>query len=318
MESTSPSWNKAPDLRVQLGPLELKNPITVASGTFGYGLEYKNYVDLNRLGAIFVKGLTLKPRSGHPQQRIAETASGMLNCIGLQNVGIDEFIKDKLPKLRSYDTAVIANINGSTAEEYYEISDRLTQSDGVAALEVNVSCPNVKAGGMMFGTDPFLIETITSGIRKRTHLPVIVKLSPNVTDIGAMAIAACNGGADILSLINTLVGMAVDVRTWRPVLSNLTGGLSGPAIKPVALRCVYETARAVSVPIIGMGGICSGTDVVEFLLVGAHAVSIGTASYIHPDASIRILDELIRYMIENRIGHISEITRGLKHENPLP
>jgi dihydroorotate dehydrogenase (NAD+) catalytic subunit len=316
MISNRQNKSARPDLTTFLGPLTLKNPITVASGTFGYGLEYQNYVDLNHLGAIFVKGLTLKPTFGHPQQRIAETPSGMLNCIGLQNVGVDSFINEKLPLLREYDTAVIANINGSTLDDYVRITERLSSVDGIAALEVNVSCPNVSAGGMLFGTDSHMIETVTREVKSRTGLPVIVKLSPNVTDIRVMARAAENGGADIISLINTLVGIAINCETRKPVLSNVTGGLSGPAIKPVALRCVLDVSKSVSLPIIGMGGINSGIDAIEFFLAGSHAVSIGTANFVHPDASIQVLDEVEQYMISHDIFNLGDLVGGLILDDP--
>ena len=298
---------------IQLGPLRLKNPVTVASGTFGYGLEYAKYTDLNRIGAIFVKGLTLQPRLGHPQQRIIETPCGMLNCIGLQNVGVDVFINEKLPQLSQYDTAVIANINGSSVQDYIEITKRLSDVSGIAALEVNISCPNVSAGGMLFGTDPIMTKRVTEAVKTNTSLPVIVKLSPNVTDIKIIAKAAETGGADIISLINSLLGMKIDIKTRKPVLSNMTGGLSGPAIRPVAVRCVWETANSVSIPIIGMGGICNGCDAIEFFLAGASAISIGTANFINPTAATKILDEIRDYCIENRIDHISNLVGTMKN-----
>ncbi len=300
------------DLSVTLGPMTLSNPVITASGTFGYGMEYADYVDLNEIGGLVVKGLTLKPREGHPQIRLAETPCGLLNCIGLQNVGVTEFIRKKLPFLREVQSAVIANINGSSIEEYVEIAKQLENETGINALEINVSCPNVKAGGMAFGTRPDMTEAVTFSVRKVTKLPLIVKLSPNVTDIGELAKAAQNGGADILSLVNTLLGMAIDIYRRAPVLSNITGGLSGPAIKPVALRCVWEAARAVSLPIIGMGGISSGADAVEFLMAGAQAVSIGTATFVDPEAPIRILREMKEFCQSNGIKRISEISRCVR------
>ena len=306
-----PESKKPMNQVVKLGPLVLKNPVTVASGTFGYGLEFIPHMDLNRLGAIFVKGLTRQPRWGHPQVRLAETPAGLLNCIGLQNIGIETFIEQKLPALRNYDTAIIANINGSSIDEYAEVAEILSSQDGIAALEVNVSCPNVREGGISFGTDPFMTEQVTRSVREKTHLPLIVKLTPNVTDIKAIARAACNGGADIISLINTLLGMAIDPISRQPILSNITGGLSGPAIKPVALRCVYEVYTATRYPIIGMGGIYSGTDAVEFLVAGASAVSIGTANFSSPDQSVRILDEMIGFCMEHNINDFNQLTGSL-------
>ncbi len=300
------------DLNVSLGPLKLSNPITVASGTFGYGLEYAPYVDLNRIGAIVVKGLTVEVRPGHPQPRLVETPSGMLNCIGLQNVGIDAFIRDKLPALSRYRTAVIANINGRSIDDYVRLAGILEDQPGVAALEVNVSCPNVKQGGISFGTDPALTEAVTKAVRKSSTKPLIVKLSPNVTDIRAIACAARDGGADILSAINTLLGMAIDIESGKPLLSNLTGGLSGPCIRPVAVRCVFDIFRATHLPVIGMGGIASGHDAVEFMMAGAAAVSIGTENFVRPDAATVILDEMIDYCCTHGISHIRDLTASVQ------
>jgi dihydroorotate dehydrogenase (NAD+) catalytic subunit len=295
------------NMSVQLGPLSLQNPVTTASGTFGYGVEYAPYCNVPRLGGVMVKGLNLKPRKGHCQPRIVETASGMLNCIGLQNVGVDAFIKDKLPFFRDIRTACIVNVNGSTLEEYIAVTETLSEHKDVAALEINVSCPNVSKGGIAFGVDPLMTEHVTRELRKHTHLPLIIKLSPNVTDISVIARAAVNGGADALSLINTLLGMAIDVKTRKPVLANITGGLSGPAIKPVALRCIWQVCKAVSVPVIGMGGIRSGADAIEFMLAGASAISIGTANFSDPAISVKILDQMTDYCIENRIENISSL-----------
>jgi len=244
-----------------------------------------------------------------------ETAGGLLNCIGLQNVGIDEFINKKMPFLSKLETTIMVNINGSTVEEYVVLAQKLSEVEGVHALEVNVSCPNVDQGGIIFGSDPGMTEKVTSEIRAQTHLPVIVKLSPNVTDLPIMAKAAWNGGADILSLINSLLGMAIDPYTQKPVLSNITGGLSGPAIKPVALRCVWQTARAVPLPIIGMGGICSGEDAIEFLLAGASAVSIGTANFLYPDAGERVLDGIVEYCRKYNILDVMTLVGALKDNN---
>lgn len=295
------------DLSVKLGMLELSNPVTVASGTFGYGLEYAQYVDLNRIGAIFVKGLTLEVRPGHPQQRLVETPSGMLNCIGLQNIGIAAFIHEKLPVLRNYKTAVIANINGRSIDEYVQLAGILEDEPDVAAIEINVSCPNVKQGGISFGTDPAMTEAVTRSVRNVYTRPIIVKLSPNVTDIRLIAKAAWNGGADIISAINTLLGMAIDINTRKPILSNVTGGLSGPCIRPVAVRCIWEIHNATPLPVIGMGGISSGNDAIEFFLAGSSAVSIGTANYVHPDAPTRILDEITAFCVQNNISRISDL-----------
>lgn len=300
------------NMAVSLGPLRLQNPVTVASGTFGYGAEFAPYCNVGRLGAVMVKGINLKPRPGHPQPRLVETASGMLNCIGLQNVGVDSFIKDKLPFFRGLDTACIVNVNGSTLEEYISVSERLSEVPGVAALEINVSCPNVSQGGISFGIDPHLTEQVTREVRNRTHLPLIVKLSPNVTDITIIARAAMNGGAHALSLINTLLGMAIDPVSRRSRLSNVTGGLSGPAIKPVALRCVWQVHNAVKLPIIGMGGITSGLDAVEFMLAGASAISVGTANFCQPAAAEDILDELESYCINHGVSDVNDLVGALE------
>lgn len=308
MEAHHPRTN----LSVTIGSLTLKNPVTVASGTFGYGIEFAPYCDVSRLGGVVVKGINRLPRSGHCQPRIVETASGMLNCIGLQNVGVDAFIRDKLPFFRNLGTACIVNVNGSTLNEYIEVSEILDAAPGVDALEINVSCPNVSEGGITFGVDPVMTETVTREIRKRTHLPLIVKLSPNVTDITLLARAAVNGGADALSLINTLLGMAIDPISRKPKLSNITGGLSGPAIKPVALRCVWQVHRAVSIPIIGMGGISCGLDAIEFLLAGATAISIGTANFADPGISEKVLDEIAIYCTENNVSDINTLIGALR------
>ncbi|MBN1297907.1 dihydroorotate dehydrogenase [bacterium] len=298
--------------RIQLGPLILKNPVTVASGTFGYGAEFMPFFNIGILGGIVVKGIHPDPRSGHPQPRLVETASGMLNCIGLQNVGVDAFIRDKLPLFDKLDTACIVNINGNSIDEYVSVAEKLTATQQVDALEINVSCPNVSQGGIVFGIDPVMTEKVTRAVRERTHLPLIVKLSPNVTDITAPARAAMNGGADVLSLINTLVGMAIDPIRRRPILSNITGGLSGPAIKPIALRCVWQVHRAVPLPIIGMGGISTGLDAIEFMLAGAAAISVGTANFVDPCAAQRILDEMVDYCRENAVTDIRTLTGALE------
>lgn len=278
---------------VNFAGLELKNPILTASGTFGFGLEFEDYGDLETLGGIVVKGLSLKPREGNPMPRIAETPCGMLNAIGIQNPGVELFVRDRLPKLPWQKLAVIANLYACDAKEFADLADVLSAEEGVAALEVNVSCPNVKEGGIAFGQNPFQITQVTEAVKKKArNKPVIVKLSPNVTDITVCARAAEEGGADALSLINTLSGMAVDITTRRPRLANVIGGLSGPAIKPVALRCVWQAVQAVNIPVMGIGGISSAEDVLEFMLVGAQAVQIGTANFLRPDTAFHIAEEL--------------------------
>ncbi|WP_029893902.1 dihydroorotate dehydrogenase [Desulfohalovibrio reitneri] len=281
------------DLSVSVGPLRLKNPVLTASGTFGYGLEFSRYGDLSKLGGIVVKGLSLKPRQGNPMPRIAETPCGMLNAIGIQNIGVEAFLKQKLPRLPHDRTAIIANLYACDEAEFGELAGVLAGEEGIAALEVNVSCPNVKSGGAAFGRDPSVVHRVTEEVKKRSgNTPVMIKLSPNVDDIALAARAAEEGGADAVSAINTLVGMAVDVRTRKPALANIVGGLSGPAIKPVALRCVYQIARAVSLPVVGLGGISSAEDALEFMLVGASAVQVGTANFIRPDFAFDLVDEL--------------------------
>jgi dihydroorotate dehydrogenase (NAD+) catalytic subunit len=281
------------ELGVDLAGLSLKNPVITASGTFGYGLEFSRYGDLKALGGICVKGLSLKPRQGNPMPRVAETPCGMLNAIGLQNCGVETFVRDKLPFLPWRDTAVIANLYACEAGEFAELAGVLAAEEGIAALEVNISCPNVKAGGILFGQDPAMAAKVTEAVKKRSGAkPVMVKLSPNVTDIAAVARAAQAAGADMLSLVNTLSGMSVDVFSRRPRLANVIGGLSGPAIKPVALRCVWQVCRAVGIPVIGMGGIASAEDALEFILVGAHAVQVGTANFLRPDFAFNLVEEL--------------------------
>ena len=301
-----------PDLTTKLGPLELKNPVITASGTFGYGLEYASLMDLNLLGALVVKGLSLKPMAGNPPPRIVETACGMLNAIGLANIGLEAFLSDKLPELRKIDTKVIANIYGHHIDEYGELAGALKGVEGVHALEVNVSCPNVECGGMAFGIDPAIAASVTERVVKNTDKPVIVKLSPNVTDIKLVAKAVEGAGADIISLINTLTGMAVDVETRTPKLANVVGGLSGPAIKPVALHMVYQVARTVKIPVIGMGGIMDYKDALEFFIVGARAVEIGTANFVKPGASLEVVEGLRGYCAERGIKHIGEMVGSLK------
>lgn len=295
------------NMEVNLGGIALANPVTVASGTFGYGREYEAYVDLARLGAIIVKGTTLEPRAGNPTPRIIETPAGMLNAVGLQNPGVDVFIQEHLPYLREKQATVIVNIAGNTVEEYARLTAILDKQDGIAGLEVNISCPNVEKGGLQFGTDPNTAAGVVAAVRQNTSLPVIVKLSPNVTDVVAIARAVVEAGADALSLINTLLGMAIDIETRRPVLANIFGGLSGPAIKPVALRMVYQVAREVEVPIMGVGGIVNWQDALEFILAGATAVSIGTGNFINPGVSEQIKDDLENYLVQQGIRDIRQL-----------
>lgn len=280
------------DLGVRLGSLELKNPIITASGTFGYGLEFMRYGDLTALGGICLKGISLQPRMGNPMPRIAETPSGMLNAIGLQNVGVEKFLKEKLPFIPA-GTTLIANLYAQSADDFAELAAIFAAEDKIAALEVNISCPNVRSGGVQFGQDPAMAAQVTEAVKKRAgSKPVMVKLSPNVTDVTVIAKAAEAAGADMLSLINTLSGMSVDARTRRTRLANVVGGLSGPAIKPVALRMVHQVCKAVTIPVIGMGGIVCAEDVLEFILVGAHAVQVGTYNFMRPDNAFRLVDEV--------------------------
>jgi len=301
------------DLRVEFAGLVLKNPIITASGTFGFGLEFSSFGDLKRLGGIVVKGLSLKPREGNPMPRVAETPCGMLNAIGIQNPGVEAFLRDKLPLLPWRETAIIANMYACTVPEFGELAGVLSGEEGVAALEVNVSCPNVSQGGSAFGQDPTQIRKVTEEVKKRAKgKPVLVKLSPNVTDIAACAQAAQDGGADAVSLINTLLGMAVDIRTRKPTLANVLGGLSGPAIKPVALRCVHQVCRKVTIPVIGIGGIVSAEDALEFILLGAAAVQVGTANFLRPDQAFRIIDDLPRAMLKAQSDSLDELRGSLK------
>ena len=301
-----------PDMTVKLAGLNLRNPVMSASGTFGYGREFAEYMDLEKIGAFVTKGLSLKPRAGNPTPRIAETPGGMLNAIGLQNVGIEAFIKEKTPFLRSLNTPAIVNFFGGTVEEYAELASRLDEIPEVAALEVNISCPNVKQGGIMFGTNPESAAQVISACRAAASKPLIAKLSPNVTDITVMAQSCVDSGADALSLINTLTGMAVDLKLRRPTLANITGGLSGPAIKPVALRMVWQVARAVDVPIIGIGGIMNAADALEFLLVGATAVQVGTANFVNPSAAQDIACGMETWLAENNVACVTDMIGALE------
>jgi dihydroorotate dehydrogenase (NAD+) catalytic subunit len=300
------------DLSVSFAGLRFKNPILAASGTFGYGIEFEDIVALPRLGGFVVKGLSREPMPGNPPPRMFETAAGMLNAIGLQNIGARAFIEEKLPKLRKIkDVQVVANVFGFTTKDYEETIRILNDGEGIAAYELNVSCPNTKHGGITFGADPVLLEEVVYSAKRAAQRPLIVKLSPNVTSVPRMARIAAEAGADAISLINTFVAMAIDAKTRKPRISNVTAGLSGPAIKPIALRMVYEAAHAVEVPVIGMGGITTGEDVVEFMLAGAAAVEVGTANYFDPCATERIVGDLEKWCIENRVRKITDLIGGL-------
>ncbi len=305
------SKSPEPDLSVELGPLRLRNPVLAASGTFGYGPEYADFVDLRRLGAVVVKGISLLPRSGNPPPRLVETPAGMINAIGLENVGVATFLADKLPYLRDQGVPVVVNIFGNTLEEYREVAVRLDGVPGIAALEINISCPNVKEGGMVFGTDPAMAASVVASVRQVTTLPLITKLTPNVTRIADVARAAVDAGSDILSCINTVAAMAVDVFSRRPKLANIIGGLSGPAIKPIALRCTYEVVRAVDCPVIGIGGIMTATDALEFLLVGARAVQIGTANFVNPRVTLEIIEGIKLFLINQGIERLEDFVGSL-------
>jgi dihydroorotate dehydrogenase (NAD+) catalytic subunit len=312
MDLTERPAGSKPRMEVEIGGIRLRNPVMTASGTFGYGEEFAEYLDLESLGAMVTKGLSLKPRAGNPTPRIVETCGGMLNAIGLQNVGIDAFIEKKVPFLRGIDTPVIANFFGNTVEEYAELAARLDSVPEVAGVEVNISCPNVKHGGIVFGTDPKCAYEVVKAVRQATIKPLIVKLSPNVSDIAEMARACADAEADALSLINTLTGMAIDLGKRRPVLANVTGGFSGPAIKPVALRMVWQVAKAVDLPIIGIGGIMTGTDALEFILAGATAVQVGTASFVDPGAAERIVAEMESWLTVNGVADVRELIGALQ------
>ena len=301
-----------PDMTVTCAGIRMRNPVMTASGTFGYGEEFAGYVDLETIGAFVTKGLSLKPRAGNPTPRIVETPGGMLNAIGLQNVGIEAFIEKKVPFFRTVKTPAIANFFGNTIDEYAEMARRLDEIPEVAGLEINISCPNVKQGGIVFGTDPACAAQVVSACRAVARKPLIVKLSPNVTDVVVMARACEDAGADALSLINTLTGMAIDLNRRRPVLANITGGFSGPAIKPIALRMVWQVAKAVKLPIIGIGGIMNATDALEFILAGASAVQVGTASFINPGAAQRIAADMESWLIANNVADIKSLIGALE------
>jgi dihydroorotate dehydrogenase (NAD+) catalytic subunit len=302
-----------PDLRVTVAGIEFKNPILAASGTFGYGVEFEDVVHLNRLGGFVVKGLSKEPMIGNPPPRLFETAAGMLNAIGLQNIGARAFIDEKLPKLRQInDVVVIANVFGYTREDYEHTVELLNEGEGIAAYELNVSCPNTQHGGIQFGSDPRTLDEVVRTVKRFSKRPLIVKLSPNVTSIGQMAYIAQEAGADALSLVNTFVAMAIDVETRKPRIANVTAGLSGPAIKPIAVRMVYEAAKSVQIPVIGMGGISTAADVIEFMLAGASAVQVGTASYWDPRATEKIVGELEHWCKEHEVPRIAELTGGVQ------
>lgn len=296
-----------PDMTVEIGGLMLKNPVMTASGTFGYGEEFAPYVEIERLGAVVVKGLSPQPKEGNPPPRIMETTAGMLNAVGLENVGIRAFVDTKLPFLKGFDTVVVANIFGDTVDEYVEVASIAGTTEGIHAIEVNISCPNVKRGGLAFGADPAIAAEVTRRVKAVSERPVIVKLTPNVTDITVIARACEDAGADAVSLINTLLGLSVDIETRRPHIRNITGGLSGPAVKPVALRMVWETARAVSIPVIGLGGIMTAEDAIAFLIAGASAVQVGTANFVNPGVTMEIIDGIEDYLKRHDIASVRHL-----------
>jgi len=299
-------------LNTKIGSLELKNPVMTASGTFGYGTEYADFMDINRLGAIIVKGTTLNPRQGNPYPRMAETPSGMLNAVGLQNKGVDYFVDHIYPEVRKFQTNVIVNVSGSCIEDYVQCASIINTLDDIPAIELNISCPNVKQGGMAFGVKPESAAQVVSAVRKAYDKTLIVKLSPNVTDITEIARAVEGAGADSVSLINTMLGMAIDAEKRKPILSTITGGMSGPAVKPVALRMVWQVAKAVKIPVVGLGGICSATDAIEFLLAGASAVQIGTANFIDPSISEKVIDGIEDYLTRHGFNSVQDIIGALE------
>lgn len=299
-------------LKVTIGPLKLRNPVLVASGTFGYGEEMAEFYDLSKLGAVVTKGISLKPRAGNPMPRTCEAPMGMINAIGLENVGLDMFLAEKLPFLREKNATVIVNVFGESIEEYVGLSRRLDGAPGVHAIELNISCPNVNAGGIQFGTDVDAAAELTEAVRRKCNLPLIVKLSPMVTDIAAIAKAVEAAGADALSVINTVPAMAIDAKTRKPKIANVTGGLSGPAIKPIALKLVWQVYNAVKVPIIGMGGIMTTDDALEFMIAGASAIQIGTGTFVNPNAAVEIIDGLTAYVTENSLSNIADLVGSLQ------
>ena len=299
-------------LNTKIGSLELKNPVMTASGTFGYGTEYADFMDISRLGAIIVKGTTLNPRQGNPYPRMAETPSGMLNAVGLQNKGVDYFVDHIYPEIRKIQTNIIVNVSGSCIDDYVQTAGIINTLDDIPAIELNISCPNVKQGGMAFGVNPESAAQVVAAVRKAYDKTLIVKLSPNVTDITEIARAVEGAGADSVSLINTMLGMAIDAEKRKPILSTVTGGMSGPAVKPVALRMVWQTAKAVKIPVIGLGGICSATDAIEFLLAGASAIQIGTANFIDPSISEKVIDGIEEYLNRHGFASVQEIIGALE------
>lgn len=304
-----------PDLSINIAGIYMKNPVMVASGTFGYGEEYKSFFDLRELGAIVTKSITLFPKNGNSPPRIYETPSGMLNAIGLQNVGLERFITEKMPFLHSLGIPIIVSISGEEIDEYVELASELSNVDGISGIEVNISCPNIAKGGMMFGSEPSMTYELVKSVRSATSLPLIVKLSPNVTNIAKIASSAEHAGADILSLINTLLGMAVDIHTRRPRLKNITGGLSGPAIRPIAIRMIWQVKRSVNLPIIGMGGIMNAEDALEFIITGANAVAIGTANFVNPVAAREIISGIEDFLVQNNLKSINELIGTLDVNN---
>jgi dihydroorotate dehydrogenase (NAD+) catalytic subunit len=300
------------DLNVQLGKLQLKNPVMTASGTFGYGTEYSDFIDISRIGGIIVKGTTLRERQGNPYPRMAETPSGMLNAVGLQNKGVDYFIEHIYPTIKDVDTSIFVNVSGSTVEDYIITAEKLNGLEKIPGIELNISCPNVKEGGMAFGTSCLSAAQVVKEVRRAYKNELMVKLSPNVTDIAEIALAVEAEGADSISLINTLLGMAIDAEKKKPVLSTITGGLSGPAVKPIALRMVWQVAKAVKVPVVGMGGIMNATDAIEFILAGASAVQIGTANFIDPTVSVKVVEGIEDYLIRHKINTVTEIIGALE------
>jgi dihydroorotate dehydrogenase (NAD+) catalytic subunit len=302
------------DLKVKLGDIEFKNPVMTASGTFGFGPEYEDFIDISKLGAILVKGITGKERQGNPYPRMAETPSGMLNAVGLQNKGIDYFVEHIYPEISEYNTEIIVNVNGGTIDEYCEVASKVEKLEKIKAIELNISCPNVKEGGMIFGIHCPSAIAVTKAVRNAYSKHIMVKLSPNVTNIVEFAQAVEDNGADSISLINTLLGMAIDVNTRKPMLSTITGGLSGPAVKPVAIRMVWQVAQAVNIPVVGMGGIMNADDAIEFFLAGASAIQVGTANFINPAVSIEILDGIEKYLDRNGFDKINDIVGAMKTE----
>lgn len=300
------------DLSVNIGNLQLKNPVMTASGTFGYGTEYADFIDLSKIGGVIVKGTTLNHREGNPYPRMAETPSGMLNCVGLQNKGVDYFIEHIYPEIKDYQTNMIVNVSGASIEDYIETAAKISELEKIPAIELNISCPNVKQGGMAFGTTCTGVESVVSAVRKAYSKTLIVKLSPNVTNIAEIAQAAEASGADSVSLINTLMGMAIDAEKMRPLLSTVTGGLSGPCVKPVALRMVWQVAKAVKIPVVGLGGIMNATDAIEFFLAGATAIEIGTANFIDPSVTVKVAEGINDYLERHGFKSVKEIIGALK------